>query len=266
MIIQPLESTDLDSVKQLQPADWSDILPVHQYYLTSSFCYPIKIVIDEKIVGIGTAIIHPDVAWLAHIIVNPDYRNKGIGKFITQKLIDIAKANNKETIYLLATDIGAPVYAKLGFETETEYQFYRGGNLDPNWDTIPNIYPFKEQYKAQIIPLDALTCGENRAMRLEEHFSGSFVYMVNDIVEGYFMPGFSEGLIIANNPEAGIALMKLRLRENEIAILPRDNKQGIAFLEHHGFSTYRKAQRMRLGKERTWQPCNIYNRVSGQLG
>ncbi|MBL0009542.1 MAG: GNAT family N-acetyltransferase [Saprospiraceae bacterium] len=101
-------------------------MPAIQFYITSDFCFPIKVSIDHKIAGTGTAIIHHDVAWLAHIIVHPDFRNQGIGKLITESLVKMAHAKSCDTLYLLATELGEPVYRKIGFETETEYLFFKG--------------------------------------------------------------------------------------------------------------------------------------------
>ena len=266
MNVQPLNAEDLNFVRELQPPDWSNIVPIHEYYLNSKFCYPVKIIIDKKIVGIGTTVIHHDAAWLAHIIVNPEYRNHGIGRFITAKLIEIAGSNNKETIYLLATELGAPVYKKLGFETEIEYAFYNGGSIDSGWESHPNIQPYTSQYKNQVFALDTLSTGENRAIRLEEHIENSLLYINNNKVEGFYMPGFGEGLIIACTTISGISLMKLRLIKNSLAVLPRNNKPAVDFLLQNGFKEFRKAERMRLGKPRSWQPGNFYNRVSGQIG
>jgi len=82
--IQTLEHKEIVLLTDLQPPEWQDIVPTFDYYTKAAFCFPIKVTIDNKIVGIGTTIIHNDIAWLAHIIVHPDKRNKGIGQLITQ--------------------------------------------------------------------------------------------------------------------------------------------------------------------------------------
>jgi len=102
---QPLELPDLELITALQPPDWPNIIPSIEFYIISTFCFPIKLIIDNKIVGIGTTIIHNDIAWLAHIIVHPEHRNQGIGKIITQTLVDSLQTKC-DTIYLIATDLG----------------------------------------------------------------------------------------------------------------------------------------------------------------
>ena len=125
MEIQDLKQSEVGLLIDLQPQGWRDISPIFDFYSKSAFCFPVKATIDNKIVGIGTTVIHNDIAWLAHIIVHHDNRNKGIGQLITQTLVDSSKAKKCHTIYLIATDLGAPVYEKIGFETETEYLFFR---------------------------------------------------------------------------------------------------------------------------------------------
>ena len=125
MNILTLENGDLNFIAELQPLGWQDIVPTIDFYTKSHFCLPIKVTIDKKIVAIGTAIVHNDIAWLAHIIVHPDNRNQGIGNLITKTLVENLESKRCDTIYLIATALGEPVYKKLGFETETDMYYSR---------------------------------------------------------------------------------------------------------------------------------------------
>ena len=266
MEFKKIESSDLQFLATLQPEGWGDITPAYQFYVSSRFCFPIKVIIDKKIIGIGAAIIHNEVAWLGQIIVHPDFRKKGIGKKITEVLVDMSKAKHCETIYLIATDLGAPIYESIGFKTETQYLFFKDIKIDPPCLTSQFTVPFEEIYREQIIKMDKIISGENRAHHLEEHFSKSYIFKENKKVEGYFLPTLGEGLIIANSPKAGIELMKFRFINKENAILPVDNSDAINFLHDNNIKEHRSAKRMRLGTERKWQPENIYNRIGGNLG
>src|SRR4051812_12704318 len=128
--VADLQPGDLPALAALQPSDWGSILPPHEFYLSSPFCFPQKFLIDDAIVGIGTRVAHADSAWLGHIIVHPDHRRKGIGEFITKTLMDGALTGTCDLLFLTATDIGEPVYRKLGFEIETEYLFYKDVNAN----------------------------------------------------------------------------------------------------------------------------------------
>lgn len=263
---ETFEHSDMRSLADLQPEGWGDITPAYQFYVTSRFCFPLKVIIDNKIIGIGAAIIHNEVAWLGQIIVHPDFRNRGIGKKISQALVDLCKAKHCETIYLIATDLGAPIYESIGFETETEYLFFKDIKIGSEFSTSQFIVPFEEKYREQIIAMDKTISGENRVHHLEPHFSRSYLFKEGEKTEGYLVPTLGEGLIIANNYKAGIEMMKFRFMNKENANLPVDNSEAIKFLHDNNINEYRSAKRMRLGIERKWQPANIYNRIGGNLG
>ncbi len=266
MKTQPLQPGDLNLITGLQPEGWQNFMPTIDFYTRSSFCFPIKVTIDKKIVGIGTAIIHNDVAWLAHIIVHPDNRNKGIGKLITQFLVEDVRSKNCKTIYLIATDLGEPVYKKAGFETETEYVFFKDIKTNERWMISEKIAVFTGDFKTQLANLDKQVSGEGRLFHLEQHLEGAFVYQQDNIAEGFYLPAFGEGLIIASTIASGNELMKLRLATKDNAAFPVDNISATAFMYQNNFKEFRRAKRMRLGAKRNWQPESLYNRIGGHLG
>lgn len=265
-MILPLYSEDLAHTHELQPTDWPDMFPHLNFYINAPFCFPLKLVLDTKIVAIGTTIIHEDVAWLAHIIVHPDYRNKGLGKKMTQALIDSLNTSHCRTIWLIATPLGEPVYRKIGFEAESDYLVLKGEIISQNSSLATSIKPFDEKYRDQIFQLDRIAAGENRAMHLNDSLPEAFIFIKGSTVEGFYLPTLRDGLIVAANPVAGIELMKLRLTQKNFAVLPAENEPALAFLESIGFKEFKQLKRMWLGKKRNWQPTFIYNRVSGQIG
>jgi GNAT superfamily N-acetyltransferase len=266
MIAIPFTKNDVHNIRELQPDGWYDIATPFDFYTNSSFCFPIKIIAENKIIGIGATIVHYDVAWLGHIIVHPAHRNKGIGKFITETLIAIAKEKNCETIYLIATDLGAPVYEKVGFITESEYLFFTDVKMKTTDPISNSIISYKENFKEQIALIDKITSGEDRMMHLEEFLEKGFVYNNNETIEGFYLPTFGNGLIIAVTTNAGIALLQFHLRSSENVILPKENSAAIHFLHEHGYKEMRVAKRMRLGKERKHKLGNMYNRIAGNIG
>lgn len=264
MYIQKLEHTDLPAMKALQPPDWTSIDDSVLFYLNSDYCFPIKLVVDEKVVGIGTTIFLEDTVWLAHIIVHPDFRNTGFGYRITQALIDSVDREIYKSIYLIATDLGAAVYTKLGFITEATYSFFKEGLR--TYHHHPGIVSYAEQMKEELLALDRKAAGEDRSRFLLEHMEGALVFMKEDRLEGFYLPAIRDGLIIAQNAQAGIELMKRRFRDHAVAMLPDDNTAAVAFLKEQGFQVFKKAKRMRLGKKLEWHPDYYFNRISGQLG
>jgi GNAT superfamily N-acetyltransferase len=263
MEVQPLNDNDVNLLGDLQPGDWPDITPSFCFYTTSSFCFPIKIIIDGKIAGIGATIIHHEIAWLGHIIVHPEHRGKGIGAYITQTLVDIAKQHDCETINLIATDLGAPVYEKAGFTTETEYLFFKDVHIASALS--PHVIPYKKEFREQIADIDYLTSQEDRMFFFEEHLAGGLVHCNNNIAEGFYLPTLGEGLIIANTAAAGIELLKVHFNATDKVAFPKDNLYATTFLHERGFKEIRTAKRMILGKPRNVILSNIYNRIAGNI-
>ncbi|HTB06734.1 MAG TPA: GNAT family N-acetyltransferase [Bacteroidia bacterium] len=261
----PFTTADLPFLNEFQQPGWGDITTHFNFYLSQPFCFAIKIVADKKIIGIGAYVLHDDVAWLAHIIVHADYRNKGTGRYITQCLVDSLKGKC-ETIYLIATDMGEPVYKKVGFVVEADYLFFNNGNFGKDQQISENIKPCSDNYLSEIKELDKEVYGENREMHFLEYMAESSVFIENNKVQGFYLPKFGDGLILSKNPIAGTELMKLRSKAFENFIFPSENKVAASCLLSNNYVQYRIAKRMRLGKERKWIPENIYNRVSGQIG
>lgn len=259
-------TNDIPHLDVLRPIEWTDIkIPFH-FYLTTEFCFPIKLLYNDQIVGVGCTIMHEDVAWLAHIIVHPDFRKQGLGTAITMKLIEQAKEKNADTIYLIATDLGSPVYSKLGFITETEYLFYKDVSLQVKYIATDKIIPFKEKYFNNLCDLDKTLSTENRIGHLLNHCNAGYLYLENKKLTGFYLPTFGDGLILAQNPSAGIELLKLHLSKNDKAFFPQENLIAYQFMKDNSFDYFRKAKRMRLGKKRNWSAESIYNRIGGNLG
>ena len=264
MTIDILTSIDHKFLVELQPEGWPDILPHFHFYHENDNCFPIKVIINNKIVGIGAAIIHSEIAWLGHIIVHNEYRNQGIVKRITQSLVDLVHKKGCETIYLIATDLGAPVYEKVGFESEGEYSFYK--NLNIKLKPSGNVIEFKEEFSHIVYNLDFNVTGENRTYLLEKHLKGAYVYRKEGEIQGFYLPALGEGLLIANNDLAGTELMKMRLSVSNNALIPSENLNAIEFLKENGAIEFKRAKRMRLGEKKVWFPNQIYNRIGGNIG
>lgn len=265
MIIEKISINDIKDLHELQPEGWPDILPSFQLYVNSLFCHPVKIVISSKTVGIGASMSFGETSWLAHIIVDPEFRNKGIGTFIVNHLCAYLKGNGVISISLLATDLGFPLYKKAGFIEQTEYLFYERKGPIRN-EISKNIVSFSDDDREEIIGLDRKISGESRANILRNKMRNSYIYKSNNKILGYYLPELGEGFIIAEDSEAGIELMKVRFLKQNKGILPVDNSDGIKFIQNEGFSEVRRAKRMILGEAFPWSPDKIYNRIAGKVG
>jgi GNAT superfamily N-acetyltransferase len=266
MLIEPLQYSDIPLLETLQPPGWGDIRPNFEYHVQSLICDPLKVIIDSTIAGIGTTIRHADTAWLAMIIVHPDYRNRGVGKAVTKALIDSLDTSLYKTIQLDATDLGYPVYLKNGFEVQTEYMHFKNDQYNTDQPISNSIIPFHEPYRDKIYELDRRISGEGRTVTLDLYITTSFLYVENSRLQGFYIPALYDGLIIAENDQAGIELMKLRMKTKQFASVPVDNKAALQFLSHQPFEYVRTSRRMIRGEKRIWKPQGLFNRISGALG
>jgi ribosomal protein S18 acetylase RimI-like enzyme len=265
MQIIPFTKSDLDSLPQIQPHDWNDISITINSYLKPDYIFPFKAVIDSVLVGTGTAILHEKTGWLATIVTHSEYRNQGIGKGITEHLLAFLQSHSCEYIYLIATALGEPVYKKVGFITESRYDFFKDINLE-NLTISKNVSPYQSDYKQAIFNLDRFISGEDRSQHLEGFLVDAFLYLQNEKVEGFYLPNLGDGLIVANTPEAGIELMKKRFQKFNIASFPQENKTAHDFMESYGYIPVTTPARMHFQKPMPWKPTGLYNRVGGNIG
>ncbi len=258
---------DLEEIRRLQPEGWPDIVPAFKSYLNQSFCHPVKIKLDNQIVGIGTLIVFDKTSWIAHIIVDKYFRNRGIGYRIVETLLRGLKGKGIETCLLISTELGMPVYKKAGFRIATEYIFLKREKPWIEFPVCENIVMFKDEYYPMIIRLDKMISGENREKLIKEYLDNSRIYVENNEVKGYYLPDLGEGLIFADTDKAGLELMKIKYSLVDKAVLPSDNSVGIEFLKNNGFAVADiKGTRMILGKGIDWKPEKIFSRIGGNYG
>ena len=266
MHFESLSPSDFPYLKEFEPPGWGDLVPRFRYCIDSKFCNPIKLVVSGTIVAIGTTILHQNSAWLASIIVHPEHRGNGYGKTITKALVDSIDIKKYPTIYLDATDLGYPVYIKLGFEMEAVYAHFKSEKNITGLKISDQVVPYNDIYLQQLLALDKSISCEDRQDTIKENLSTAQLFISNNKLTGFYLPSLGNGLIIAENDDAGIELIKCRLENNYYAILPEANKAAINFIVQQGLIQFRISRRMFIGKKREWKADRIYNRISGQLG
>jgi len=266
MTILPMELADTAGLAVLQPEGWGDIVEPFRYNVASPLCQPLKAVIDGAIAGVGTSILNGSTAWLAQIIVHPQYRGRGIGTAITKALIDGLDNSIYKTILLDATDAGYAVYCKLGFKVIAEHYHFTGTRYNGPLHRPDAVLPLVPAYREDVLALDSLASGEDRSAILLEHMAASVLYMADGRVAGAYFPGLHKGLVIAHDARAGIELMKLRLMEKDSCMVPSGNSAVSTFLQSIGYTLVSTSRRMSLGADINWRPDMIYNVTGGARG
>lgn len=263
MIIESITDKDISLLHGLQPEGWPDIRKIFTFYHNASYCFPVKVMQKNEIAGIGSLIQLEKTAWLGHIIVKNDFRKQGIATAIVKHLLE---QSDRETVSLIATDEGYPVYKKIGFIRQTDYVYLDSDKEKLNFSLPTNITFYNDSHKQSVFDLCTQIYGEDKTIILCEYLKGTYVYEINGKAAGFYAPHFDEGLILAESPDIGLELMKLRLSHSNKFKLPVDNAEGISFLKELGFIETKKSSRMVYGKSFPWHPERIYNRISGYLG
>jgi GNAT superfamily N-acetyltransferase len=267
--IRQLLQSEISQLQNFPPKDWNLDLPrLFSFHFGYPYFYPVVAETNDEIVGCGISIVHGSVSWLGTIIVVPEYRRQGIGKEITSHLIEYCRGKGCKTQLLIASEMGEPVYRKLGFITSAMYIFYKRESI-VQVKRISNVREVRQEDAKYIKELDREITGEERFPFLERYISTGWVYVPERSarISGVYLPDFGSGLIITKNSEAGFALMRLRFnRWKTTVVVPSLNTIARKYLLSEGFQEYRTAPRMVLGQEVNWQPTMLYNRGAGYCG
>lgn len=257
---------DLKFLSTLQPQGWNNISDAFKFYVESPFCHPIKAMAGESISGVGAAIVFEGTAWLAHIIVHQEHRNRGIGRAIVDRLMEIAKEKGCKTVSLIATELGRPVYLKAGFVDQNDYVFFKREQAKPEKPFPQGVSELGPDDRGRVLEMDRKLSGEWRQALFEGKWEGALVHRGSDGVDGYYIPALGEGLVMAENDRAGLALLGVKMAGSVKIVLPAENVAGIAFLKDNGFVEASRSKRMVWGPPFPWRPERLYHRIAGNVG
>ncbi|UQZ85300.1 Acetyltransferase (GNAT) family protein [Paenibacillus konkukensis] len=272
--IRPMSPGDLEAVVRLQPEGWGDLRPPLAFYLQFASCETIVAEHKGQVIGVANGTQFGPTAWIGPIIVDAAFRGQGAGKLLTKGIVSIMQGKGCRTLQLIATDLGRPVYEKLGFAADGEYCFMRKSD-----ESI--VKPFPEPVPMRLMTgrdlpqaglLDRRATGEDRSALIGVLWpNGGWVVPHAD---GSGLRAFqlnlpwAAGTIIAEDAEAGCALLHRWIDadgKRSLAVLG-GNRAAVAYAEGEGFTVVKRAVRMRLGEPLPWRPEMVFSRLSGSVG
>lgn len=114
--LRPLQNFDIEEVYSCyKEVGWegsqSEWIGHILYAKNSSFV----LIHKEKVVGVALALLFQSKARLAGVFISPNHRNQGLGKKISEHLISYVREQGYTQLGLEATELGKPLYEKLGF-------------------------------------------------------------------------------------------------------------------------------------------------------
>jgi len=263
--IRDFSIQDLSGVATLQPSGWTSITDRFRFYDTAPYCFPQVAVKKDQVVATGSAIVFNCSGWLAHIIVSPEHRRQGLGRRMTETLMEILHKKGCITQSLVATTLGETVYAALGFRISCQYHFFEGPQLKERPDDA-GLVKLSPGDLTELYALDRQLTGELRRPLLNSLIRTGWIFrdIQTEELRGYYLPDLGEGTILAKDPDSGLALLALKhhLSERRSAV-PEFNLSAKRFLLSHGFKEVNAAPRMVFGDDVAWNPLAVFSRISG---
>jgi hypothetical protein len=237
------------------------------FHFGQPYFYPIAAEVDGVVAGCANGLWHVDTGWLGNIVVLPEFRGRGIGRSLTEKLVDFFHEKGVTHQILVATRLGEPVYRKVGFEVASHYLFFRRDGISDS-ETVAGVRPFRPEDTGALFTLDGVITGETRQPFLKRYLDEAWVHVSpSGGVDGYYLPKLGDGLIIAESETAGISLLRSKLRQGgQVSVAPEGNKAAVDFLLTNGFVETARAPRMSLGPDIGWKPECVFSRGAGFCG
>lgn len=120
MTIREMEPEDLPvALRVINEEGWGYTQPEIERMLrlepSGSFVY-----IDKELMGAITTVVHGSIGVIGHLVVSKHARGKGIGRALLKHAIDYLRLRKTDSIIVIATNEGRPLYSKHGFKVERE--------------------------------------------------------------------------------------------------------------------------------------------------
>jgi GNAT superfamily N-acetyltransferase len=266
-IIRPFVPDDISSGLELcRIAGWNQLAADWECLLATAPDGLFAAVEDGCVCGTASAVVHPpSLGWIGMILVHPDKRGRGIAASLMETCIAHLRAKGALTIKLDATDLGRPVYLKLGFRDE---QPIHRVTLDLP-DVAKEVHA-RSQPPAWLHDFDRAAFGADRSALLSQLFLHGEAEFFESPGEGraaaFLRPGFHAaflGPVIASTPDAAkTTIQRLIARapaQRLVADIFSEHTESRRLFEDLGFRTDRRLVRMTLGDSSSagWSPQTL---------
>lgn len=262
-LVRPMLLTDLKPAMDLAGIEgWNQTVKDWMILVDNPLNTCLVAEYNGKIIGTSTVINYSDIAgWIGMVLVNKDFRRKGIGRTLVTKILD--KVHGFRSVKLDATPAGQPVYKKLGFiEERVLYRMISTPYLNFNkmeYSTEPvAIQPNEFD---EIIKFDKDIFGVERAYLLKNSMlnypAKAFKLKRDEKISGYILgrDGIRYNYIgpvfafTTSDAKALIFRALKSLTNQDVALdVPEDKKELIEWLESIGFVIQRQFTRMYLNQ------------------
>lgn len=203
---------------------------------------------DGRVVATGASIGFGATAWIGAIAVRPEARGERLGQRMTEAAIEAV--GERQTVLLLASPSGRPIYERMGFEAEGAFRVFTAPPAHARRAGSDDVRPATEADHAGIRALDVLATGEDRHAAIDCSIDGAVVADGGAALR----PPFAARPIIATDANAGRALLDAVLEPGIRLAAPQANVPAVEALLAHGCEERHGVERMRRGAPVTWNP------------
>ncbi len=140
--VRILTSSDIPAAMALKEAagwnqtetDWENVMR-----LAPEGCFGLEY--EGRLVATATAVdYHRDLAWIGMVLTHPDYRGRGFARRLMERCLVYLDSRGVAWTKLDATDMGRPLYSKLGFADECAIE--RWFRPPEEVEAAPDVRPF----------------------------------------------------------------------------------------------------------------------------
>jgi ribosomal protein S18 acetylase RimI-like enzyme len=276
--IRPMQAADVDAATDMILAhDWG----VRREWLALATALPtgrpMVAVADGAIIGTGVGTANGPVGWLGTIFLKPEWRGRGLGRAVTQAIIDRLEEAGCRTLVLVATADGRRLYERMGFEVQTRYRILEAPGLAPvePAGAAPRVRAFATGDLESVLAIDRLGTGEDRrevVSRLATPATARVAVAPDGAVAGFVIRApWGGGATVAASEDAALAIVAARrvvagpAGRVRVGVL-QENEAGAERLRRLGFEDRWSAPRMIRGAPMDWHPDWIWGQFNHAVG
>ena len=217
---------------------------------------------NDRPAGFITAIRYAKSAWIGNLLVLPEYRCRGIGRGLMQKVLQSLDRSGCETVWLTASADGAHLYGTLGFMQIDTVQRWKGSCEAP-------FRGGRLAYTAVVAAIDCLGWGDCRRAIFESLPVNGSCYSAHDgfLVHSPCGDGQQIGPWGAVSRDAAAVLLDAALGSEgsggKIFLdVPEKNCAAEELLSSRGFSVSGSTQLMYRGRTPEYRADHVYSLAS----
>ena len=204
---------------------------------------------DGQVIGTGACVGFGRTGWIGGVAVADEERGLGLGRALTEAAL--AALGPRETVLLLASDLGRSIYERLGFEAEGRYRVF----MSPD-DAVPSgsFRSLGLGDREAVLALDRRITGEDRAVAVDAGLAGGLAGSSGVALR----PPWGARPILAPDPGEGAELLAGVLEPGLRLAVPESNEAAVAALVSLGCIERSGVERMRSGPAVAWRPAELW--------